>query len=162
MIARRITDHPIQGDYGLVNIPQARPFTTLAGMNFNHAIICVGFDEIAEAWFSGVRTVPMNHYESVVWYRVDAPIRHRYRAAWWARQLIGQKYDYASWFGLLFGAGIKLTTWQETVLKYSIDSDAHNCSGFIAQCYKRAGIKLVPGKATNLVLPDDLDFEKVL
>jgi hypothetical protein len=79
-----------------------------------------------------------------------------------ARKSIGQKYDYASWFGLLFGAGIELTAWQEFVLKFSIDSDARNCSGFVAQCYQRAGNELVPEKATNLVLPDDLDFEKAL
>ena len=162
MIARRvITHHPIQGDYGLVNIGQAKPFTRLAGMKYNHAVICVGYEEIAEAWFTGVRRMPMDHYKSVVWYRVDASVPKRYRAAWWARQLVGVKYDYASWFGLLFGAGLKLTTWQETVLKYSIDSDARNCSAFVAECYSRTGIDLVPGKVTNLVLPDDLDFEKV-
>jgi uncharacterized protein YycO len=160
MIARRIADHPMQGDYGLVNISQAKHFTTLAGMKYNHAIICVGHDEIAEAWFTGVRTMPMDHYESVVWYRPDMPIQHRYRAAMCARTSHGQKYDYASWFGLLFGAGLKLDSWQRFVLMFSVDSDARNCSGFVAECYKRAGVKLVPEKATNLVLPDDLDFEK--
>lgn len=162
MIARRIADHPMQGDYGLVNISQAEPFTRLAGMKYNHAIICVGFNEIAEAWFSGVRTMPMNHYESVVWYRVEASVPKRYRAGYYARQSIGQKYDYASWFGLLFGAGLKLDAWQRLVLEFSVDSDARNCSGFVAECYSQAGTELVPGKATNLVLPDDLDFEKAL
>jgi uncharacterized protein YycO len=159
MIAR-IAAHPMQGDYGLMNICQARPFTRLAGMKYNHAVICVGHDEIAEAWFTGVRIMPMDNYKSIVWYRPDVSVQMRYRAAWYARRSVGQKYDYSSWFGMLFGAGLKLTAWQEFVLSLSADKDPHNCSGFIAQCYKRAGVKLVPEKATNLVLPDDLDFEK--
>ena len=154
MIARRvITHHPIQGDYGLVNIRQAQPFTRLAGMKYNHAVICVGYEEIAEAWFTGVRRMPMDHYKSVVWYRVDASVPKRYRAAWWARQLVGRRYDYASWFGLLFG-GFPFQL-------FYANSDLSNCSAFVAECYSRTGIDLVPGKVTNLVLPDDLDFEKV-
>ena len=149
---------PRTGDYGVVktNGIAGRLIRVGTLARWNHAVIYVGNGLIVEANPTGVALSPITKYENIAWnqHEVISPTQ-RLDIALYAQEQVGRPYSFGVITILVLRIlGLKALS-KSHLAHWLADKTGYICSELVAECYRKAGVRL-SSKLDYLVVPGDL------
>ncbi len=122
--------------------------TLVTGSPFYHSALYVSKDKAVEARLAGVLYRDMQRVESK-YVVVPAPHGRGAEALAWAESQLGDAYDSLDLVVIVLDKLFRFVHFNYT------PKDKFSCGEFVATAYDKAGIRLVPEKAINEIVPGD-------